>query len=156
MRVTLAQIAVNRAHVTIEGEGGNLEIDYRPGGITPRTRATYRALADASFEDLGADEQDEVLQASTALLAALVISWNLDAPDGTPILPTIEGLADVDYATQAFILGKLHEAMALGEANAKTPTGASSSPGSKGSTLLRPASPRSRPNGAAPKRSPTG
>lgn len=136
--------------------GEPLVITYRPGAITPRQVQRMRDFEARGFANLSPAEQEQATDETPRMLAATLVDWNLDAPDGTRIPPTVEGLQDVDYGTQAYLLRALLDAQRLGESSAQTPSGASSTPTSPAGKLQPPASPRPLRPGTPTKRSASG
>ncbi len=163
MPASLSDLITNRARLThILDNGESFTIDYKPSDLTPRQmhqakRAT--ALKGRAWESLSDTERDEVMEAMdaiTRMLASCLIATDLLDAQQHPIVCTYEGLQDVAYEHQTWMLDLIQQDQSLPKAN-----GTGKSPASSSGTLASPltgqedTSPRS-PNGTRSARSRSG
>ena len=163
MPASLSDIVTNRARLTHTLDNGeSFTIDYRPAQLTPRqahqaTRA--KALQGRAWESLSEAERDEALEAMdaiTRMLASCLLATSLLDAEQRPIVCSYEGLQDVAYEHQAWMLDLIQQDQSLPKAN-----GTGKSPVSSSGTLASPLtvtadiSPRAR-NGTSSVRSRSG
>lgn len=116
----LADLSVNHARMTRPTRKPDepLIVDYRPGAVTPRQVHRFNHLRSVDTEALSDDERMAITDEQMRILAGMLIDWNLTGLDGEPIPATLEGLQDVDYATQTYLLTELFEEQQLGKSTA--------------------------------------
>ncbi len=163
MPASLSDIVTNRARLTHTFENGeSFTIDYKPADLTPRQAHQAqrgRALQGRKWEEMSESQRAEVTEAMdtmTRMLANCLIATDLLDAEQRPIVCTYEGLQDVAYEHQSFLLGLIQEDQRLGKLN-----GNGKSPVSSSGTLVSPpmgqeaTSPQSL-NGTHTKRLPRG
>lgn len=132
MPATLSHLSSNKRTLVHEFEdGATVTIVYRPGNVTPRQFHHVQALQSLQMDELTLDEQSELMDEMTHMLADTLVSWDMLNDEGQPIAPTYEGLQDVNYEAQQIIYEWIVEDQQVGKANGTGPSQESSMPTSE-------------------------
>lgn len=84
MPIKLSKIGAKTRKTTATYDGDEVALTYRPGAFTPRVEARLSE----------AQEEGRVSQEVAAVLADVLVSWDVLDEDGKPLKPTAELLMD--------------------------------------------------------------
>lgn len=130
--VTLEEVLLDRAHMDIPlSSGKHTYLDYRPDVITPRLEARLNAFRGRDAESLSQEEKVQAAGAATDFLKAILVDWGLTYANGEKIPPTPDGLMDVPYNVQLFLIQRVYEHLTMGEASGASASDASGSHSSR-------------------------